>query len=197
MPQMIENLVLRAAAHIRKEGRRYYLQGLPYEQRDRAKRLGCKWDPAKKCWWTGKLETAETLARAVTSSAEGERQAPGRDQTVAGSAQYKGRSYYIAGRVERGRTHYDDSVDAITTRDGGKLLLCFRDGSKTFWAPRSEVSVTKRYGRPCTIAGLQRFAQRARREGLSGGSGQEYCYHRCPVGGFKCCPENGPCHDCE
>lgn len=24
-----------------------------------------------------------------------------------------------------------------------------------------------------------------------------YCYGICPVGRFRCSPENGPCHDCE
>lgn len=24
-----------------------------------------------------------------------------------------------------------------------------------------------------------------------------YCGYPCPVTGRKCCPENGPCHDCE
>lgn len=24
----------------------------------------------------------------------------------------------------------------------------------------------------------------------------EYCGYRCPVSGRKCCPANGPCHDC-
>lgn len=24
-----------------------------------------------------------------------------------------------------------------------------------------------------------------------------YCGYDCPVTGRKCCPENGPCHDCE
>ena len=24
-----------------------------------------------------------------------------------------------------------------------------------------------------------------------------YCYHPCPVSGRRCCPEKGPCHDCQ
>lgn len=29
------------------------------------------------------------------------------------------------------------------------------------------------------------------------GMGGNYCYYPCPVSGRKCCPQNGPCHDCE
>jgi len=25
---------------------------------------------------------------------------------------------------------------------------------------------------------------------------EDYCGYPCPVTGLKCCPENGPCHDC-
>lgn len=24
-----------------------------------------------------------------------------------------------------------------------------------------------------------------------------YCGYKCPVTGLKCCPQNGPCHDCQ
>jgi len=26
---------------------------------------------------------------------------------------------------------------------------------------------------------------------------EDYCWHDCPVTGLKCCPTNGPCHDCQ
>jgi hypothetical protein len=28
------------------------------------------------------------------------------------------------------------------------------------------------------------------------GRHEGYCGHPCPVSGLKCCPKNGPCHDC-
>lgn len=185
------------------EGRRYYLDKLPFEAKDRAKSLGCKFDWDSKRWWTGKKDVALKVAEKVNGSSSdaapdserNDRPAPGEDQIVAGKAKYKGRTYYVAGRVEKGRTHWDDRVSTITTRDGTKILLCFRDGSKSFWAPRSEAPMVKYYEKPKTIGSLQRFAAKAKTEGFSGGG--EYCYHMCPVGNFKCCPENGPCHDCE
>src|SRR5690606_3647419 len=95
-----------------------------------------------------------------------DRPAPGRDQVVAGTATYKGRTYYVAGKIDRGRTHWDDSVDAVTTRDGSKYLLCFRDGSKSFWAARAEVQLLKVYRKPQTIGRPLDFAEEATAAGV-------------------------------
>lgn len=134
------------------EGRRHYLQGLPYgSYKDR----GANWDPDRKMWWTGKREVAEALASSATKS---EDRPSGADTVVAGRATYKGRNYFIVGRVERGRTSYDDLVKPVTTRDGGRVLLSFTDGSSQFWADRSLVQTTKTYDRPQTIGRLAKFA---------------------------------------
>lgn len=190
---------------IAKEGRRYYLQGLPFDQKDLAKALGCKFDWDKKCWWTGKAEVALQVAgqanaapAAIPSNEEpksspaNERPAPGRDQVVAGKAQYKGKTYYQAGRIVRGRTHWDDRVEEITTRDGAKLLLCFRDGSKSFWAARAECKTVKTYTKPQTIGRLLDFAEEAKQAHRSG---------RCRECGTKLETWHdgfhaGLCHDC-
>lgn len=160
---------------VAQEGRRFYLQGLPFEAKDRAKALGCKFDWDRKCWWTGKRAVAEQVAGSVnatssdsepkSSPSSSDRPAPGRDQIVAGKAQYKGKTYYQAGRIVRGRTHWDDRVEEITTLDGAKLLLCFRDGSKSFWAARSECKTVKTYTKPQTIGRLLDFAAEAKQAG--------------------------------
>lgn len=158
---------------IEQRGRRYYLIGDTYSVRDRIRSGGGKWDPEAKAWWTGKRDVAEQLVGQLAAEPNGssqspsqgnDRPAPGPDQIVAARATYKGTTYYVAGRVVRGHTRWDDTVSAISTRDGAKLLLCFRDGSKSFWASRDEVQVARAYQRPTTIKSLREYAERRKAE---------------------------------
>src|SRR5690606_32068869 len=131
---------------IQSEGRRHYLVGNTFPIKDSIRSAGCKWDGVRKAWWTGKLETAEQLlaslkASPAEGSSETKKDAPGEEAIVAGRAKYKGKTYYLAGREVRGRTVYDTTVDAVTSRDGSKRLLISRDGSLQFWASSSEVTV--------------------------------------------------------
>jgi translation elongation factor EF-Tu-like GTPase len=146
---------------IESRGRRHYLVGNTYPIKDAIRSAGCKWDGDAKAWYSGKRETVEQLmaklANAPTAP-EQEREAPGTSAKVAGRAKYQGKTYYIAGRVVRGRTRYDDTVAAVESRDGSSMLLLFRDGSKSFWAKTADVEVLKTYQRPTTIAKLQEFA---------------------------------------
>lgn len=168
---------------IEKQGRRHYVRNAPYAMKDALRNAGCKWDPEQKCWWTSKADVAEQFAGAVapagatgatgstggTGSSGGTgsgREAPGTDATVAARATYKGKTYYVAGRVNRGRTHWDDTVSQVQTRDGGKTLLYFRDGSSSFWAARQEVQIVKIYSKPTTIARLQEYAAEAKSAGV-------------------------------
>src|SRR5690554_2743783 len=50
----------------------------------------------------------------------------------------------------------------------------------------------------CAIRGGA-YRSRGRAYGSRGSRyyGSQYCGYPCPVTGLKCCPENGPCHDCE
>lgn len=179
---------------VEKTGRRFYIVGNTYPIKDEIKSAGCKWDAERRAWWTGKVDVAEQLASKADSSPKNE--APGLDAKVAGRATYKGRPYYLAARMFRGQRHWDDGCEPVTSRDGAKNLLISRDGSMQFWA--AEVQVTKLYHTARSIRALQEFAKNVDAAGGGGARhGQEYCYHRCPVGGFRCCPENGPCHDCE
>lgn len=144
---------------IETRGRRHYLIGLPYDRRHAAKDAGCRWDPEARAWWSGSLAKAEAALAAIDAP----QTAPESDESdenrvVAGKAKYKGRIYFLVGKIQRGRTHWDDTVAPVQTRDGNKLLLSFRDGSKTFWADVNAVQIEKRYEKPQTIGGLKRFA---------------------------------------
>lgn len=154
---------------VEKEGRRHYIVGNTYPIKDALRDAGCRWDGDRKAWWTGKAEIAaqfagQSVPDSKPANGGGERPPPGPDAIVAGRAEYKGRTYYVVGRTVRGHTHWDDTVDAVTTRDGAKILLAFRDGSKSFWAPRDAVQIVKSYDRPQTIARLRAYADRAKRE---------------------------------
>jgi hypothetical protein len=166
---------------IEKAGRRFYLIGNTFAIKDELRSAGAKWDADRKAWWTSKFDVAERFAAGVqgTSGATGatggtgstgatgaERPAPGDDAIIAARVTYQGKTYYAAGNVNRGRTRYDDTVSAVTTRDGSKSLLYFRDGSKSFWAPRSAVQTVKTYSRPTTIAKLRAYAEKAKESGV-------------------------------
>jgi len=155
---------------IETQGRRHYILGNTFAVKDKLRDAGCKFDGAKRAWYTGKRDRAERLVQQLSGSDEPKSapqnsDAPGRDGTVAGKAKYKGRTYYIAGRVDRGRTRWDDSVEAVTSRDGSRILLLFRDGSRKFWASRPDVQVVKTYQRPQTIGRLQDLAAEYRQHG--------------------------------
>lgn len=58
------------APAIVKEGRRYIATGDTYPHRGTLRRLGFKWDPDARAWWTGKADRAEE-ARAAFQAADG------------------------------------------------------------------------------------------------------------------------------
>ena len=197
---------------IDQQGRRFYLRGNTFPIKDQLRSAGCKWDPEAKCWYTGKRELADQFinqfqtdkAPDVTNepSATSDRQAPGDDAIVAGRATYKGKTYYVAGRLDRGRAHWDDRASAVTTRDGAKTLLYSRDGKLQFWVARDLVSVTKSYDKPQTIGKLRRFAEKAKEaraqgneDGIAGG--QRYECEECGeyvTRGQGSCWETGIAH---
>lgn len=161
------------ALTIETAGRRIYVLGDTYPIRDMLREAGCRWDPERRAWWGGatKREALDALvasmgsASAQPQASEPRREAPGIGATVAGRAEYKGRTYYVAGRVVRGRTHWDDEVAPVASRDGSRVLLYFRDGSSSFWAAADAVRVAKRYQRPTTIQRLRDYAEQAKSYG--------------------------------
>jgi len=161
-----------SAITVERVGRRSYLTGNTYPVKDAIRNAGGHWDAERKAWWLGDDVKARSIAQqsagaATTSSnssgAEApKREAPGLEATVAGRAEYKGKTFYVAGRVIRGRTHWDDQVGEVTSRDGSSVLLYFRDGSSSFWAKTADVRVVKSYRKPTTIKSLRDFAERAK-----------------------------------
>lgn len=165
-------------------GRRFYIKGDTFPLKDALRGAGCKWDPDARAWWTGKKEVADRFAASgdaapasgsSSSKRPGEGEGEGADTVVAGKATYRGQTYYVVGRVVRGRTRYDDWVEPVVTRDGSRVLLAFRDGSRTVWAPLSGPEAARfdrHYKRPQTIGGLKVFAEEAKRARENG----EGCY---------------------
>lgn len=192
-------------------GRRVYVLGDTYAIRDRLREVGCRWDPQRRAWWggTAKREAIEALAAHVLAGDGGPQrdEAPGLDATVAGRAEYKGRTYYVAGRVARGRTHYDDHVEPITSRDGARVLLYSRDGQRQFWArlwagpvgdvirvhdreqwsaPPDQAQIVKSYQRPTTIQRLRDYA--AQRQAEQRGEAEcPVCQRNCTCGTGRYC----------
>lgn len=179
------------AIQLEARGRRVYIRGNTYPIKDTLRAAGAKWDPEERAWWVGpaKRGAIEALLASAPSSARPEAtEAPGEDAVVAGRVTYRGKVYYLAGRSVRGRTYYDFRVDAVTSRDGTRVLLYYRDGSRQFWASAEEVRIERTYDRPQTIGRLRRFAEQ-RKAG------------RCPVCARHCTCDKGWCqhhHDgCE
>lgn len=181
---------------LQQNGRRLYLVGNTYPVKDQIREAGGKWDPDRKAWYVGvqRRERAEQIVAAVasaptTEAPRGDAQAPGLEATIVCRGTYHGRSYYVAGRVERGRTRWDDAVRAVESRDGSRVLLYFRDGSRQFWAPTAEVTTAHAYGqgRGSTIGAIRAYAERMRSAEAKG-----ECDCSCH-GGPQCrCP--GFCH---
>lgn len=148
-------------------GRRHYIVGDTYAVRSEIKSAGAHWDADRRAWWLGDQKKAEALVASLASAcATGEKkdEAPGLDATVAGRAQYKGKTYYIAGRTYRDRYDgYRSSVSAVTSRDGTRVLLYARDGSFQFWAEVDAIEQTATYQRPRTIRSIREYAEQAKR----------------------------------
>ena len=136
------------------EGRRNYLVGNTYPIRARLQGAGCHWDAERRAWWTGDKERAIDLAAAPapapTQAAPAAKTVDRDDPCILGRAEYKGKTYYaISGTV--------------ACHDGvSRIRLAFRDGSSSFWAASETVTFARHYERPQSIAGLARFAEKAR-----------------------------------
>jgi hypothetical protein len=146
------------------EGRRHYLQGDTYPLRKRIKEAGGHWDADRRAWWIADATKAEQLA---ASAAAADADAGDGDATiVAARVRYNGRLYYWVGRaplaVRRGLDRRGLAAEGIQTQDGLRLKLAFKSGAKTFWAPRDDVFLERRYKRPQTIGALRRYAEDVR-----------------------------------
>jgi hypothetical protein len=98
--------------------------------------------------------------------------------TKSRTAEYKGRKYRL---LWIGKTKY-----------GYRAHLEFFDGSKDFWCDGNAVRECESGG-----GGYVPAVRNSRGYVTERGHYEGYCGYNCPVTGRKCCPENGPCHDCE
>jgi hypothetical protein len=152
---------------ISKEGRRYYILGDTYAIKDRLRNAGCKWDPDRRAWWTGKEAVANEFAGAEPAK-PAEKPPAGDDTKLVGKARYKGRIYYIAwmGRTAKGT-------------DAARLVTM--DGKLDFWKDLTEIEVVKHY-RPLertfrghthtehmTLGKIRRFVEGERENREAGG----------------------------
>jgi hypothetical protein len=134
---------------IQTEGRRTYLTGDTYPLRDRLRAIGAHWDPERKAWWTAKREEAAKLVASVASTQSSDAPRDGLFSLVVARVRYHGHAYYLAGRSDG---------QPVTTKDGSRSLLYFRDGSKQFWASSSELMIISAYQTPRSINELRAFA---------------------------------------
>lgn len=159
-----------ATITIERVGQRIYLRGDTYAAKDQIKGIGGHWDGETRAWWVGMAKAAEArellerLASQPAAAVESSADDPPARQYLAGKCQYKGRKAYIAGRLVRGRTQWDDRVAEVTSRDGQSVMLVGWSG-RTWWAPLAEVSDVSAYSRPKTLAGLKRYADECQRNG--------------------------------
>ena len=132
---------------IEKSGRRYYILGDTYPIKDRLRNAGCNWDPDRKAWWTGKQDVADRLTKEGANSESGDTEIG--DIEVVGRATYKGKPYYVVWH-------------GVTRKGEYAAKLCFRDGSKQFWAREIDaLQITKEYRQPKSLQELQEWAKAA------------------------------------
>jgi hypothetical protein len=114
---------------IQQNGQRIYIVGHTYPIRDRLRSAGAHWDGDRGAWWIGAAKRADIESVIAAASAAAASQGPDRGARVLGRARYRDREYYVLAK----------------SRDGRRLLLAFRDGSKQFWADASEATLIRRY----------------------------------------------------
>ena len=90
---------------------------------------------------------------------------------------YKGKKYRV---IWHGKTKY-----------GRRAKLAYFDGSKEFWVDESAVQISR------VTSGYTPAIRDTHGYVTERGHYEGYCGYPCPVTGLKCCPENGPCHDCQ
>ncbi len=152
---------------ILREGRRAYLEGNTYPYRDQIRESGAHWDAERKMWWTGKRADAERLVADINTTAASEagggnkppETVPTEAHVIRGRASYHGKAYYLLAR-------------GVTKEGKPYTRLCFRDGSRIFWAQNpAEVQILRLYddSKLPSIDGLHAYAKRMQ----SGDGGEE------------------------
>lgn len=120
---------------VEKIGRRYYISGNTYPIKSTLKAAGCKWDPDRKSWWTGKKAVAERFEGTPAPNRKFDNDKPNDDTRLYGKVKYtsksgKTRTYYVIAK----------------SRDDARYKLTVLDGSIVFWADASRCEWIKTYG---------------------------------------------------
>ena len=134
---------------IETRGRRHYILGNTYPIRTAIKAAGCKWDSDAGAWWTGKRETAESLAAGVSS---------GKVEAVASYAKLSDGSWgvRVPGAVAAGATvtvetkggsRKTETIVAVLSTDDRGSLCSVKPRERKPSAPRqpSKVGQTGEY----------------------------------------------------
>lgn len=168
---------------VEKIGRRHYLIGNTYAIKDQLRGAKCRWDRDRRAWWTGKADVAEQFSGSTTDSNQNER-VDLDARVIRARASYKGKSYYVL-------------AHGISTKTGKEYAkLCFRDGSRVFWASDlSKFQITKNYGEPTSIASLHAYADRRKKED-AGEIECAACARYCTCGQGFCPHHHDGCDRC-
>lgn len=167
---------------IEKAGRRYYVLGNTYPMRDQIRAAGCRWDDERRAWWTGKQAVAQELVQGAVAAPVVEI-VPLDATVITGRARYNNKTYYVlwAGTTSAGTP-------------GAKL--CFRDGSRIFWAKAGvPVEILTRYDRPRSIAQLRAYAEQRKAE-QAGTVECPVCVRHCRCGTGFCHHHHDGCDRC-
>lgn len=86
----------------------------------------------------------------------------------------------------------EDAVVTVTKRDGSTKTVTV---TKVLWTGdgKSIAAISNGSG----SSGYVRAVRNAHGYVTERGHYEGYCGYDCPVSGLKCCPDNGPCHDCQ
>lgn len=117
---------------LNENGARIYFVGNTYPIKDQIKNLGGHWDADAKSWWIGKAKKTEAealLSAGAQTNQNAQTDGVTMETRVLAKGEYKGRVYFVI----------------AFTQDRAKVLLCFADGSKKWWAHAAEVTITKTY----------------------------------------------------
>lgn len=149
-------------------GRRHYIIGNTFAVKDQLKEAGCKWDPDRKAWWTGKRELADQLQSSLSGASSSSSDARSGDDpekiTVVAKARYKDRVYFV-----RWMGH--------TKRGAEAARLVSFDGKLDFWKDLAEIQIIKTYGRKNfrsgrieypTLGSIREFAEQAKQAKAEG-----------------------------
>lgn len=159
---------------IEQVARRLYFRGNTYPVKDQLSAAGATWDGEQKAWWvgSGKRDLAEKLLAKLSAGGEQAQESISLDaRIILGRVQLPGK--------DGGKPHTYYLLAEGTSKTTGKpyMKLCFRDGSRVFWAKDpSAAHVLARYEEPRSIAALRAFAEKAKSYGT------EKCRCSCHTG---------------